>query len=59
MGAHSLAIFSESVTVEQFPIVNSQFSRNSKSADYVLPEELLNCWCLDVCERFASTHFVK
>jgi hypothetical protein len=43
MSAQGLAIFFVSVTVELFPVVNSQFSGNSKSADYVLPEELLNC----------------
>jgi hypothetical protein len=50
MSAQGLAIFFESVTVELFSIANSQFSQNFKSADYVLPEELLNCWCLDVRE---------
>jgi hypothetical protein len=47
-----MAICFESVTVELFPIVDSQFSRNSKSADYVLLEELLNCRCFDVREWF-------
>jgi hypothetical protein len=39
MSAQELAIFFESVTVELFSIINSQFSRNSKSTDYVLPEK--------------------
>jgi hypothetical protein len=43
MSAQGFAIFFESVTVELFPIVNSQLSQNSKSADYILLEELLNC----------------
>jgi hypothetical protein len=52
MSTQGLAIFFESVTVKLFPIVNSQFSWNSKSADYVLPKELLNCWRFDVREWF-------
>jgi hypothetical protein len=57
MSAQGLAVFFESVTVELFPIVNSQFSRNSKSADYVLTEELLNCRCPDVREWFCFHPF--
>jgi hypothetical protein len=52
MSTQGLAIFFESVTVELFPIVNSQFSRNPKPADYVLPKEFLNYWCFDVCKWF-------
>jgi hypothetical protein len=52
MSTQCLAILFGSLTVELFPIIDSQFSRNSKSADYVLPEELLNCWCYDVHEWF-------
>jgi hypothetical protein len=59
MSAQGLAIFFECVTIELFPIINSQFSGDCKSADYVLPEELLNVGALMFASGFASTHFVK
>jgi hypothetical protein len=52
MSTQCLVIFFESVTVKLFPIVNNQFSRNSKPTDYVLPKEFLNCWRFDVRKWF-------
>jgi hypothetical protein len=48
VSAQSLAVFFEGITVKLFLIVNGEFSWNPESADYVLPEEFLNCWCRDV-----------
>jgi hypothetical protein len=42
----------EGITIELFPIIHSQFSWNPESANYVLPEEFLNCWRRDICQSF-------
>jgi hypothetical protein len=48
MSTQSLAVFFEGVTIELLPIINDQFSWNPESANYVLPEEFLDCWCCDI-----------
>jgi hypothetical protein len=43
MSAQSSAVFLERVVVKLLPIIDSQLSWYPESAEYVLPEEFLDC----------------
>jgi hypothetical protein len=59
LSAQSLAVFFEGVTVKLLPIINSQFSWNPESADYVLPEEFLDCWCRSPRPQLRICNFLE
>jgi hypothetical protein len=54
VSAQSIEVFFAGVTVEWLPIINGQFSWNPEFADYVFPEEFLDCWCRDIRQCFRS-----
>jgi hypothetical protein len=43
MSAQSSAVFLERAAIELLPIIDSQLAWYPESADYVLPEEFLDC----------------